>query len=65
MGTLEAVDDSSCLMHVGADSVWALVWMITSVDVDFTVTSGPPELIDAIRAHARRCARAISPDEGP
>ena len=59
MGVVEPVDDRTCLLHVGADTARDLAWMITSVDVDFTVTDGPPALVDALRAHADRCARAI------
>ncbi|GAA2897619.1 WYL domain-containing protein [Streptosporangium fragile] len=59
MGVVEAVDDHSCLLHVGADTPSALVWMITSVDADFTLTSGPPELADALRAQAARCLHAV------
>lgn len=58
MGIVEAVDAHSCLLHLGADSPSALVWMITSVDADFTLTSGPPELAEALRAQANRCRRA-------
>lgn len=59
MGVLEAVDDHSCRMYCGADSPWALSWMITSVGVDFTV-DGPPELVEEIRQLRRRCANAVS-----
>ncbi|GAA3067195.1 helix-turn-helix transcriptional regulator [Streptosporangium carneum] len=59
MGVVEAVDDHSCLLHVGADSPSSLVWMITSVDVDFTLVGGPPALADALRAQAARCLRAV------
>jgi predicted DNA-binding transcriptional regulator YafY len=59
MGFLEAVDDQRCLMHVGAESLPDLVWMITSVDADFTLTSGPPELAAAFRTQATRCLSAI------
>ncbi|WP_063045576.1 helix-turn-helix transcriptional regulator [Nocardia pseudovaccinii] len=59
MGVIEAVDDHSCQLHVGADTPEALVWMITSVDIDFTLLSGPPELVAAIRAQADRCAAAL------
>ncbi len=59
MGVIEAVDDYTCQLHVGADSPGALVWMITSVDIDFTLLSGPPELVGAIRAQADRCAAAV------
>jgi len=58
MGVLEAIDDASCLLHIGADSPLALSWMITSVDTDFTVTD-PPELVEQIEILARRCAAAI------
>ncbi|MGX1808484.1 helix-turn-helix transcriptional regulator [Nocardia sp. NPDC055321] len=60
MGVLEAVDEHSCLLHVGADSPWALSWMITSIDTDFTVTE-PPELVEQIRNLARRCTDATPP----
>lgn len=59
MGVVEPVDDRTCLLHVGADTARDLAWMVTSVDVDFTLVDGPPELVDALRAHADRCARAI------
>ncbi|MBG0826658.1 WYL domain-containing protein [Planomonospora sp. ID67723] len=59
MGVVEAVDDHRCLLHVGAETPSALVWMITSVDVGFTLTSGPPELADALRAQAARCLHAV------
>ncbi|WP_306361658.1 YafY family protein [Nocardia sp. CC227C] len=58
MGVLEAVDDTSCLLHLGADSPWALSWMLTSLDTDFTVTE-PPELVAEIDKLARRCAAAV------
>ena len=60
MGVVEAVDDHSCLLHLGAETRPHLVWMITSVDVDFTLVSGPPELADAFRAHAARCRAAVA-----
>ena len=59
MGVLEAVDEDSCRLHVGADTLTALVWMITSVDVDFTLVSGPPGLAEAFRAQAARCLHAV------
>jgi predicted DNA-binding transcriptional regulator YafY len=59
MGVVEAVDDRSCLLHLGADTPWALVWMITSLDADFTLASGPPALADALRTLATRCLQAI------
>ncbi|MFC5823559.1 helix-turn-helix transcriptional regulator [Nonomuraea insulae] len=59
MGVVEAVDDRSCLLHLGAENPWALTWMITSVDADFTLVTGPPGLAEALRAHARRCLLAV------
>ena len=59
MGVLETIDDHSCLLHVGADNPSALVWMITSADTDFTLSSGPPGLADALRAQAARCLHAV------
>jgi len=58
MGVLEAIDEASCLLHIGADSPWALSWMITSFDTDFTITD-PPELVEQIEILAHRCAAAI------
>lgn len=59
-GVVEALDERSCLLHVGADTPWALVWMITSVDAAFTLNDGPPELADALRAHGNRCLDAVA-----
>ncbi|GAA2991658.1 YafY family protein [Streptosporangium longisporum] len=59
MGVVEAVDGDGCLLHVGAETPSALVWMITSVDTAFTLVSGPPELVEALRAQAERCLRAL------
>ncbi|MDF5753253.1 WYL domain-containing protein [Spongiactinospora sp. TRM90649] len=59
MGVVEAVDERSCLLHVGADDAAALVWMIITVDVAFTLPEGQPELADALRAQAARCLDAV------
>ncbi|WP_328411785.1 helix-turn-helix transcriptional regulator [Nocardia sp. NBC_00403] len=59
MGVVAAVDEHSCHLHVGADTPEALVWMITSPDIDFTLLSGPRELATALRAQAIRCDRAL------
>jgi predicted DNA-binding transcriptional regulator YafY len=59
MGALEAVDRQRCLLHLGADTPTDLAWMITSLAADFTLTCGPPELVDALRAQADRCLRAL------
>ncbi|MBW0273881.1 DNA-binding transcriptional regulator [Nocardia sp. MH4] len=57
-GVLEAVDDVSCLLHLGADSPASLAWMITGLDTDFTVT-GPPELLAALERVSARCRDAL------
>ncbi|MGY1720896.1 WYL domain-containing protein [Blastococcus sp. SYSU DS0552] len=59
MGVVAPVDERSCTVHVGADTVAALVWMITSLDADFRLVEGPPELAGAFRAQARRCREAV------
>nr|MDT0656776.1 WYL domain-containing protein [Micromonospora sp. DSM 115978] len=64
MGVVEPVDAASCRLHVGAETPTDLVWMITSVGVDFTLTGGPPELAEALRRHAARCLRAL-PNDAP
>lgn len=61
MGVVEPIDDRNCLLHVGADTPAGLAWMITSTDTDFTLTSGPPELFDALRVQADRCLAAVTP----
>ncbi|SDZ08317.1 HTH domain-containing protein [Amycolatopsis xylanica] len=60
MGVVEAVDARSCLFHVGAETPADLVWMITSVNVGFTLVTGPPEFAAALRAQADRCLAALS-----
>ena len=59
MGAVEAVDDTSCLLHLGGESPHNLAWLVTSIGIDFTVTD-PPELVAAVEALATRCARATS-----
>ncbi|MEV6910863.1 YafY family protein [Amycolatopsis sp. NPDC051071] len=62
MGAVEAVDEHSCLLHLGAETPADLVWMITSVQTDFTLVSGPPEVESALRRQAERCLNAIARD---
>jgi len=58
MGSLEAIDEGSCRVHVGAESPDNLAWLISSIGVDFTLTD-PPEVVAAMAALAGRCARSI------
>ena len=54
-GQLEAVDESTCLLHSGALSLEALLAWIASIGVDFDVRE-PPELV----AHMERVARLLT-----
>ncbi len=65
MGTIEPVDERSCLLRLGAETIPALVWMVTSVDCDFTLTDGPAGLAEAFHAQARRCLAAVPPTSPP
>jgi predicted DNA-binding transcriptional regulator YafY len=57
MGSLEAIDGTSCRIQVGAESPDNLAWLVASIGVDFTVTD-PPELVAAVAALGGRCVRA-------
>lgn len=57
VGTLEAVDERTCLLRTGAGWLGGLAVYIAEVGVDFEVLE-PPELIDEVRALAERFARA-------
>ncbi|MFI6025769.1 helix-turn-helix transcriptional regulator [Amycolatopsis magusensis] len=59
MGAIEAVDARSCLLHLGAETTDDLVWMITSVQADFTLVSGPLDLPAAFRRQAARCLASL------
>jgi len=60
VGMLEPVDDRSCVLHTGADSVAALAVGIAAIGVDFVVHE-PPELVDHFRTLAARFQRAAGP----
>ncbi len=57
VGTVEAVDASSCVLDTGADSLDTLAVYLGMLGVDFTVTD-PPELVDHVRTLAARYRRA-------
>jgi predicted DNA-binding transcriptional regulator YafY len=60
-GTLEAIDEHSCLLHIGAYSIEMLAGYLGMFGVDFAV-SDPPELVEQIRRMSERFKRAaISP----
>ncbi len=49
-GRMEAVDKQSCLLHVGAETPRMLAYMLTLLDVDFTVES--PAGLRRVPAHS-------------
>ncbi len=57
-GTLEAIDDQSCMLHTGANSLESLAAYLTMIGFDFEVRE-PAELIERIRSLAERFRRAV------
>ncbi|MEV6158507.1 YafY family protein [Nonomuraea sp. NPDC052129] len=57
VGTVEIVDERTCVLHTGADTVETLGVYLGLLDADFDVT-GPPELRTHLRRLAERYARA-------
>ena len=57
LGTLEAVDEKRCRVHLGAYSIEMLAGYLGMFGVDFEVTE-PPELIDQLRRLATRFCEA-------
>ncbi|MEU6269140.1 helix-turn-helix transcriptional regulator [Saccharopolyspora shandongensis] len=61
-GTVEAIDDTTCVLHTGADTPEALAVNIGQLGmhgIDFTVDD-PPELVELLRSLADRYLRAIA-----
>jgi predicted DNA-binding transcriptional regulator YafY len=58
LGTIEAVDQHSCLLHTGSNSLDELAVYLGLFDLPFTVHE-PPELITRIRALATRLTDAV------
>ncbi|MFB4319850.1 helix-turn-helix transcriptional regulator [Actinomadura sp. 21ATH] len=58
VGTVEAVDADTCVLHTGAATLETLAVHLGLLNEDFTVTD-PPELVDRLRALSARYARAI------
>ncbi len=59
VGVVEAVDDRSCILATGADSVETVALYLGLLDLDFHVT-GPPELLARLRTLAGRYQRATA-----
>ncbi|MGH9761211.1 MAG: helix-turn-helix transcriptional regulator [Blastocatellia bacterium] len=57
VGVLEAIDDHSCMLHTGANSLSILAMHLALVGEDFVVHE-PEELVQHIRKLAERFARA-------
>jgi predicted DNA-binding transcriptional regulator YafY len=57
LGTITAVDDTSCILETGADDLEMLAGYLGLLGADFSV-SEPPELVAAVRALATRYAAA-------
>src|SRR5262249_50218258 len=57
LGPVTSIDDSTCVIQTGADSVEQLAAWLANLGVDFRVTE-PPELVEAIRALSRRFGAA-------
>ncbi|MEU8289222.1 YafY family protein [Micromonospora sp. NPDC048905] len=56
-GLLEAIDERTCLLHTGGESLSNLAAFLSTIGVDFDVLD-PPELRDVVRAVAARFGRA-------
>ncbi|MFC4909155.1 helix-turn-helix transcriptional regulator [Actinomadura gamaensis] len=63
VGVVEAVDEASCVLHTGADTVESLAVHLGLLDADFDV-DGPPELVEYLDRLARRYSRSTSAVKG-
>ncbi|MER6007527.1 YafY family protein [Nonomuraea angiospora] len=59
-GRIEAIDQHTCLLHTGSDSLDEIALYVGLTGFDFEVLD-PPELLDRIRALTDRFARATRP----
>ncbi|HEX6682991.1 MAG TPA: YafY family protein [Candidatus Limnocylindrales bacterium] len=58
IGVVEAIDDYSCLLATGADSLTFLAVQMAALGPDFTVVE-PPELIDELKVLSDRLNRVV------
>jgi predicted DNA-binding transcriptional regulator YafY len=58
IGTITAVDDATCVLETGADSLESLCVYLGMLGADFSVTE-PPELVSALRTLAARYSAAV------
>ena len=59
VGTVEAVDEHTCVLSTGADTIETMAVYLSLLGVDFTVTD-PPELVTYLRELATRYASATA-----
>ncbi|MEV0757463.1 YafY family protein [Streptosporangium sp. NPDC050280] len=57
VGVVEAVDEHTCVLNTGADSLHVIAVYLGMLDLDFEVTE-PPELVEHMRALAARYVRS-------
>ena len=63
-GTIEPIDESTCELHIGAESLRTIALVLGRLDVEFTITT-PPELRQEVADLARRYTRAVATAAGP
>jgi predicted DNA-binding transcriptional regulator YafY len=59
VGVVEAVDETTCVLVTGADSLEVIAVYIGMLGLDFRVTE-PPELVEHLRLLGRRYSEAVS-----
>ncbi len=59
VGTVEAIDDRTCILQAGANSVETMAVYLGMLGAEFTVTE-PRELVEHVRRLAKRYARSIA-----
>ena len=62
VGTLEAIDEQSCLLRTGSDWLGGLAVYVAEIGVDFEVLD-PPEFVERVRVLAERFRRAAPEPE--
>ena len=60
VGVVEPIDENSCLLETGSDTVQSLAVHLSLLDADFVVRDGPPELTEYLQVLAERYRRATS-----
>ncbi len=63
-GSIEAIDDDSCLLVTGANTLDEIAVWVALAGVEFDVHE-PPELVERVRELAGRLARAAGSSAGP